>query len=60
MFEPYDQVKEEYPEERAAGKAWIQEGQATGAKRRTFVFVNDRLEGNALLTISISAMAGIG
>jgi uncharacterized protein YecE (DUF72 family) len=50
-FEPYDRVKEENPEARAAGRALIQEGVAAGPKRRTFVFVNNRLEGNAIATI---------
>lgn len=51
-FEPYDRLKEEYPEARAAGRALIAEGQAAGPKRQTFVFVNNRLEGNALGTIA--------
>jgi uncharacterized protein YecE (DUF72 family) len=51
-FEPYDSIKEEYPEARAAGRALIAEGQAAGPKRTTFVFVNNRLEGNALGTIA--------
>jgi len=55
-FEPYDAIKEEYPEARAAGRTLIAEGQAAGPKRTTFVFVNNRLEGNALGTIA--AMTG--
>jgi uncharacterized protein YecE (DUF72 family) len=51
-FEPYDRIKEENPEARAAGKALIAEGKAAGPKRKTFVFVNNRLEGNALSTIA--------
>jgi hypothetical protein len=31
-FEPYDQVKEENPEARTAGRQLITEGQAAGAK----------------------------
>lgn len=50
-FEPYDSIKEENPEARAAGRALIEEGKAAGPKRRTFVFVNNRLEGNAISTI---------
>jgi hypothetical protein len=50
-FEPYDTIKEENPEARAAGKALIAEGQAAGPKRRTFIYVNNRLEGNAISTI---------
>jgi uncharacterized protein YecE (DUF72 family) len=51
-FEPYDSIKEENPDARAAGKALIAEGRAAGPKRRTFVFVNNRLEGSALETIA--------
>ena len=51
-FEPYDSIKEKNPEARAAGRALIAEGQAAGRKRATFVFVNNRLEGNALATIA--------
>ena len=51
-FQPYDAVKEQNPEARAAGKTLIAQGQAAGPKRRTFVFVNNRLEGNALGTIA--------
>ena len=51
-FEPYDHIKEENPEARAAGKALIAEGVASEPKRRTFVFVNNRLEGNAISTIA--------
>jgi hypothetical protein len=51
-FEPYDSIKEENPEARAAGRALIAEGQAAGPKRRTFVYVNNRLEGSALTTIA--------
>jgi uncharacterized protein YecE (DUF72 family) len=51
-FEPYDRIKEENPQARAAGKALIAEGTAAGPKRRTFIYVNNRLEGNALETIA--------
>jgi uncharacterized protein YecE (DUF72 family) len=51
-FEPYDGIKEENPEARAAGRALVAEGIAAGPKRRTFIFVNNRLEGNALSTIA--------
>jgi uncharacterized protein YecE (DUF72 family) len=51
-FEPNDRIKKENPEARAAGRALIAEGQAAGPKRRTFVFVNNRLEGNAISTIA--------
>lgn len=49
-FQPYDKVKEPNPETREAGKALIAEGKkALG--RETFIYVNNRLEGNALETI---------
>jgi len=51
-FEPYDSIKEENPESRATGHALIAEGKAAGPKRKTFVFVNNRLEGNAISTIA--------
>ena len=51
-FEPYDSIKEENPEARAAGRALIKEGQAAGPKHRTFIYVNNRLEGNAISTIA--------
>ncbi|MGD0263123.1 MAG: DUF72 domain-containing protein [Verrucomicrobiota bacterium] len=50
-FQPYDRVKEPNPEARAAGKALIVEGRASGPERKTFIYVNNRLEGNALETI---------
>jgi len=50
-FQPYDKVKEENPDARAAGKALIAEGKAAGPNRKTFIYVNNRLEGNALETI---------
>jgi hypothetical protein len=47
-FAPYDAIKEENPEARAAACVLIAEGKAAAPKRSTFVFVNNRLEGNAL------------
>jgi hypothetical protein len=49
-FQPYDKTKEVNPEARAAGATLIQEGTAT-PNRKTFIYVNNRLEGNALLTL---------
>jgi uncharacterized protein YecE (DUF72 family) len=51
-FQPYDSIKEEIPDARAAGRALVAEGKVSGANRRTFIFVNNRLEGNALGTIA--------
>jgi uncharacterized protein YecE (DUF72 family) len=51
-FAPYDTIREENPEARAAAQQLIAEGKAAGPKRKTFIFVNNRLEGNALGTIT--------
>ena len=51
-FVPYNSIKAENPEARAAGKALVAEGKAAGPKRRTFIYVNNRLEGNAISTIA--------
>lgn len=50
-FQPYEKVKEENPDARAAGKVLVAEGKASGPERKTFIYVNNRLEGNALATI---------
>ena len=53
LFSPYDRVKEMNPEARAAGAKLIKEGAAAGREqRKTFIYVNNRLEGNALETIA--------
>jgi uncharacterized protein YecE (DUF72 family) len=52
LFKPYDTIKEENPDARAAGRTLIKEAQAAGPGKRTFLFVNNRLEGNALGTIA--------
>jgi uncharacterized protein YecE (DUF72 family) len=49
-FAPYKEVKALDPEARAAGARLMEEG-AGAPGRRTFVLVNNRLEGNALGTI---------
>jgi uncharacterized protein YecE (DUF72 family) len=51
-FRPYDKVKEPYPEARESAKALIAAGKTTEPDRKTFICVNNRLEGNALETIS--------
>lgn len=58
MFEPYDTVKEPVPEAREAGRKLVQQGVVTGKQRRTFVYVNNRLEGNALRTIEAMVESG--
>jgi uncharacterized protein YecE (DUF72 family) len=49
-FEPYDKTQEVNEEARKAGAALIKEGTTT-TERRSYIFVNNRLEGNALATI---------
>lgn len=49
LFEPYAQTRELRAEERAAAARLVNEGLAE--KRRTFVFANNRLEGQALNTL---------
>lgn len=50
LFSPYDRIKEPYPEGRSAAAHLIQEARAR--KRRVFLYVNNRFEGNALDTIA--------
>lgn len=52
LFSPYDRMKEPNPEARAAGAKLINEGSAAGKEqRKTLIYVNNRLEGNALATM---------
>jgi hypothetical protein len=51
MFEPYNQIREVYEDARNAGATLIKEGMKA-PRRKTFLFVNNRLEGNALETIA--------
>jgi uncharacterized protein YecE (DUF72 family) len=51
-FQPYDKTKEVNEGARKAGAELIKEGKATLANKKTFIFVNNRLEGNALETIN--------
>ena len=50
-FKPYDSTKEINQEARRAGAALVREGKQQ-PKRGTLIYVNNRLEGNALETIS--------
>jgi uncharacterized protein YecE (DUF72 family) len=59
-FEPYNETKEVNHEARAAGAALIRRGKKN-AKAKTFLFINNRLEGNALNTIrAMLDMAELG
>ena len=49
-FEPYDQTKVVDPSARQAGSTLIHLGRSA-ENRRTIVFANNRLEGNAILTL---------
>jgi uncharacterized protein YecE (DUF72 family) len=49
-FAPYDKAKEVNEDARQAGLALIKEGKEKPTKK-TFIYVNNRLEGNALETI---------
>jgi uncharacterized protein YecE (DUF72 family) len=51
-FQPYDKIKEPNPDARAAGQKLIAEGNQAAGKKKTFIYVNNRLEGNALETIA--------
>jgi hypothetical protein len=48
-FSPYTETKAADPAARAAGRALI--AQAVGSRRPSYIYVNNRLEGNALSTI---------
>jgi uncharacterized protein YecE (DUF72 family) len=51
-FSPYDKTVEINEEARKAGAALIIEGEQYEPRRKTYIYVNNRLEGNALLTIA--------
>jgi uncharacterized protein YecE (DUF72 family) len=51
-FQPYDRTREVYEEARRAGAALMLEGERFEPRKKTFIYVNNRLEGNALETIS--------
>ena len=59
-FQPYDRLQDPYPEARQAGAKLIVEGKKAGPKQRTFRYVNNRLEGNAILTVSAMLEAAAG
>ena len=51
MFPTYDKLKESNSEAREAARALVAEGKAGGPERKTFIYMNNRLEGNSLETI---------
>jgi uncharacterized protein YecE (DUF72 family) len=52
LFSPYQAVKAADPEARAAGAALIRQAFSANGATHAFIYVNNRLEGNALLTIA--------
>ncbi len=51
LFSPYNEIKDVYPEGRAAGARLIKSALASGGRTKGFIYVNNRFEGNALHTI---------
>lgn len=51
-FEPYDRIQEEQPEIRSAAAEMIHSLRTQPRGRRSYVYVNNRLEGNSLATIT--------
>ena len=59
LFSPYETTRDPYPEGRAAGAKLIQQRLGRGSPSKTFIYVNNRFEGNALETIAgIIELAG--
>jgi uncharacterized protein YecE (DUF72 family) len=61
-FQPYDKAREVNEEARRAGTALLREGERYEPRKKTFIYVNNRLEGNALETITaiLAAAFGVG
>ena len=59
-FAPYDRVKDQYPEARSAGRALIKQGIEAKGHQQTYIYVNNRLEGNALGTLAAMAVESTG
>ena len=52
LFSPYERIKDPYPEGRAAGVKLIRDAIGRAGTGKTFIYVNNRFEGNALETIA--------
>ena len=50
-FQPYDMLHETNEEARAAAASLIAESLRAAPRRKTYIYVNNRLEGNALMTL---------
>jgi uncharacterized protein YecE (DUF72 family) len=60
-FQPYDKVQEPLPEAREAGAKLISRGLSGPKAQKTLIYVNNRLEGNALGTLAAMLdAAGLG
>jgi hypothetical protein len=51
-FQPYDKIQEENGDARLAAASLITEGMRYEPRRKTYIYVNNRLEGNAPLTLA--------
>jgi hypothetical protein len=51
-FEPYDRIRDEQREVRTASAGLVRQLLENPGGRRSYLYVNNRLEGNALATIS--------
>jgi uncharacterized protein YecE (DUF72 family) len=51
LFGPYDRIKDRYQAGRSAAANLIREARNRGPTARTFIYVNNRFEGNALETL---------
>ena len=51
-FEPYDRIQEERPEAREAAARFLKGSAKKPLKRKAYVYVNNRLEGNSLQTLA--------
>jgi len=60
LFQPYDRLREADEDARKAGAALIVGGERYEPRRKTFVYVNNRLEGNALETIAAMIARAVG
>jgi hypothetical protein len=52
LFSPYDRIRQPDTNARRAAARLLSESNTETPNRRTFLFVNNRLEGNALQTIA--------
>jgi len=52
QFSPYERIQDPYPAGQAAGAALIRRAQTSAGRLKGFIYVNNRLEGNAPHTIA--------